>query len=661
PYPDIVGERDLLSVVHEIHRAITCGVPALDLLQDIASRALTFTGATTIAIALRDEDESILRFVAAAGDRSRELLGLHIDAEASLADASLRTGLPFYFGVPDFSPPQETGPATSVVVPILQQNLSIGAVFALSDSQSDSLSADASDTLELFAGLVAVAMTADTQGRVQQRKSRELAALYESARTVSSTLNNQDVLESVLDAVCHASTHETAVIFLLNDERSHLFVAAQRGLTDEEMEIQLSVDDVLVHRMFETGQATILRNTGDFEEIKDLLASDRIRTVMASPIRSRTENIGIVVIVSPLPDAFTDGDLNLLTAVASQAGIAVSNSWLYEDTTRRAEETGKIFEMSQRLNATLDLESVCSYVTESVQELLRADRTALLLLDDHGERLRVISVRGADAANFAKIRPKIGEGIPGWVCEWMTPTAIADVAADARNFSYPIHLEGVVSTLCVPIAVGDDVIGVLMAISSRRRLFTVGEMELLFTVANQAGNAIQNSRNFQAARRRTARLRRYFMRLALALGSSLPREQAPQLLTELALEVMRADRCKLYRLDEEELTLVASAGFRSSIRPDATIANGVGFTGWVAKRSKRLVVDVVQDDPRREDHAWVMKERPSSYLGIPLRHRGKVVGVMEIYSMEPRKFEIEEVELLLQFARRSQTAERIAG
>ena len=108
PYPDIVGERDLLSVVHEIHRAITCGVPALDLLQDIANRALTFTGATTIAIALRDEDESILRFVAAAGDRSRELLGLHIDAEASLADASLRTGLPFYFGVPDFSPPQET-------------------------------------------------------------------------------------------------------------------------------------------------------------------------------------------------------------------------------------------------------------------------------------------------------------------------------------------------------------------------------------------------------------------------------------------------------------------------------------------------------------------------------------------------------------------------
>ncbi|CAA9586077.1 MAG: hypothetical protein AVDCRST_MAG88-3957, partial [uncultured Thermomicrobiales bacterium] len=78
--------------------------------------------------------------------------------------------------------------------------------------------------------------------------------------------------------------------------------------------------------------------------------------------------------------------------------------------------------------------------------------------------------------------------------EFETPTAVQDVAADHRNASAPLHTEGVVSMTCMPLQVGAATIGVLCAMSSRRRLFTVAEMELLYTIANQAAIAIENAR-----------------------------------------------------------------------------------------------------------------------------------------------------------------------
>ena len=123
------------------------------------------------------------------------------------------------------------------------------------------------------------------------------------------------------------------------------------------------------------------------------------------------------------------------------------------------------------------------------------------------------------------MKPRIGEGIAGWVLEFETPTAVQDVAADHRNRSCPIDSEGVTSLVSVPLQSGDQVIGVLHAMSSRRRLFTVGEMELLYTIANQVGAAIANAQMYEEARQQSDEIRKGVRRVARALGSSLNRQK----------------------------------------------------------------------------------------------------------------------------------------
>src|SRR5205823_12037792 len=172
------------------------------------------------------------------------------------------------------------------------------------------------------------------------------------------------------------------------------------------------------------------------------------------------------------------------------------------------------------------------------------------------------------------------------VFEWMTPTAVADVAADARNSSAPIHREGAASAICVPMAVGNDAMGVMLAMSARRRFFTVAEMELLYTIANQAAVALANATLYKDARSKSTEMRRYFNRVARALGSALEARDLPQLLADLVVEVMRADRSAIYRSDGEVVKLHATSRFHSVGSPDEEIAIGEGLTGWVARKGK---------------------------------------------------------------------------
>ncbi|MCC6727911.1 MAG: GAF domain-containing protein [Chthonomonadales bacterium] len=641
-----------------IARAIMARQPASETLALIAGEARSLTGATTVAVALRARSDALLEFAAVSGGNPAEIVGLQIPIEGSLAETALRTGQPSLHAAPG----PAAGPLpvrTAAVAPVVRDGSVLGAVLALNRPDDRPFAEAEADALSALADAVALALTADETSRSWVEQRRELAVLYDAARTVSGSLNVQEVLTSVLDAICQHVPHQAAALFLLNDERTHLFIAADRGLTDEEREVQLAADGRMTAEVIGLGRSVLIADTEAEPDFESPTPESCTRAAMVAPIRSRNDTLGIVIVTSGQPAAFSENDLKLLSAVGSQAGIAIENAWLYEDATRRAEESTALYNLSQHVSSTLDLDRVYQFVADSVLSLLNVDKFALMLMDRREERLVTRVSRGVDEEVFARVRPGPGEGIAGWVYEWMTPTAVTDVAADARNQTAAIHQAGVVSTIGVPMAVGDDVIGVLLAMSSRRRLFTVAEMELLYTIANQAAVAIVNATLYHEARAKSSAMRGYFNRVARALGAAIADQDVPRLLADLAIEMLRADRCAIYLVDGETARLRASSHFRASAAPDVEVPLGEGLAGWVARRGKALVVDSLADDPRARAHAWLGRDRLESYLGVPLKEGRRTVGVLEVFTVEPRAFTTDEVKLLSQFAQRARLAPRL--
>lgn len=697
------------AAIRRLTESLTTPLSQEDVEQIVVEEARRLTDAASAALCLLAPEGDMLDFLAAAGENAALIVGLRIRLSDSLSEPVISTGRCVLLDarpsqeagdlfavaqepLPDVVPrrterraadplsaplhltaspdEKQAGPRSAAVVPLIRNGRIVGTLSASNkNADTSSLSSpsatfpmfdqDDLEILTMLAEFAGMSRAVEHTSRLAREQSRELDVLYDAAHTIAGSLNVQEVMDSVLAAICTHLEHHTAILFLLNDERTHLFIAAERGLTEDEREIQFSVESGAHARVLDSGIPRLIEDTDAAEDFEPFSERAYALSAMIAPIRSRDETHGLILVTSLQRRAYHTDDLKLLSAVGMQAGIAIENAWLYEDAQRQAEEATALYDLSQHVNATLHLDRVLNFVAESVLNLLKVDKFALLLYDKDEERLVTRLSRNMDEALFAHVRPRIGEGIAGWVYEWQTPQAVSDVAADARNRSAPIDQAGVASTLCVPMQVGEDVIGVLHAMSSKRRLFTVAEMELLYTIANQAAFAVVNAMLYQEARAKSHEMRRYFRRVAQAIGSSLESENLPQLLADLAVEIMRADRCAIYRVEGDMLRLQATSHFRPTVPPDESMPLGFGLTGSVAKRGQSLVIANLDDDPRSRLHAWLHRDRLASYLAIPLKSGRQTVGVIEIYTQERRAFSPEEVQLLSMFTRRARLSEKI--
>ena len=657
--------------------------PAADAVQQaVVEEACRLTQAAGAALCLLRQDSTELDYVAAAGEYSDQIVGMRVKLADSIAETVVAENRSLLLDSHEhsaegslFEKDDFTRTTTSssngnpfisrftAIAPVHIHDKTVGVLAALSplDVNVTSFQAEDLEILEMLADFAGLAISEDRDHSAAREQARELSILYDSTRAASGALNVQEALNSSMEALCNHLENHAAAIFLLNDERTHLYIAADRGLNDSEREVQISVENPLAARILHQKQPLLIPNTENEPDFVQITESVPALSAMFAPVRSREETHGIILVTSLQRNAYHEEDLPLPAAVGMQAGIAIESAWLYEDASRQAEQTGALYELSQHLNATLQHERIFGYVADCVTALLNTDRFALMLYDKVQERLLPKLLRNLDKELFCPVPPRPGEGIGGWVFEWQTPQAVADVAADPRNRKSPIDSAGVASTLCVPMHVGEEVIGVIHALSSKRRLFTVVEMELLYTIANQAAVAIYNTSLYHEVRARAQETRRYFRRMAQAIGSAFDEQDLPRRMADLSMEIMRADRCAIYRIDPEGLQLLAASHFRSSIQPDSLIPVGQGLAGWVARRGFSLALPALEDDSRSSFHAWLNKDRLSSYLGVPIKLDQRTVGVIEVYTQELRTYTPEEARLLASFVRRSRLAEKFTA
>ena len=678
------------AAIRRLNAAMLQGASDQEIRKIVVEEALSLTGAATAALGYVSSTGDALDFVSAVGENAKQVLGLKIRISESLSERVIRTGQPALI---DARAEPETGslfaelatsspvpppaienrslPRTAAVAPIFRNGKTIGTLSALNkqgepETGSPYSSFDAEDLDALLMLAEQVELTSQWNGaRLAVRdQDRELAALYEISQTVAGSLNLQQAMESVLGAISARLENHSATILLLNDEKTHLFIVADRGLNDEERETQLSVSEGVQARALSTGLSLMIADTEDEPDFADFSERAHARSAIYVPIRSREETYGLIVVTSMQRNAYAPNDLRLLEAVSQQAGIAIENSYLYEDAQRRADQAQSLYNLSARLSETLQIERVMEHVAENAMEMLNADRFALLMHSASKNRLvpRVSRTRRGDDPAFAEaVQPSSGEGIAGWVFEYLTPASVTDIVADSRNRSCPVDGFDVASTLCVPMQVNEEAIGVMQVFSEKRRLFTVPEMELLYTIANLASGAVANALLYEESRSSARELRRYFRRIATTLGDSLEKGNLPQLMLKLTVEALQATRGAIYRIEDDVLKLVADTGYRASLPALNDIPMGEGVAGWIAKRGQSVAAVDVTIDARATSQSTPSKTKPTGYLGAPLKLGRQTVGVIELYTDEPREFTRDEIRLLSSFVRRSQVAERIAS
>ncbi|HUP36718.1 MAG TPA: GAF domain-containing protein [Candidatus Limnocylindria bacterium] len=244
----------------------------------------------------------------------------------------------------------------------------------------------------------------------------------------------------------------------------------------------------------------------------DSIAGYRTKSLLVLPMRTPGGDIiGVLALINrkresgrPFPStaaierealAYSAPCRRLAASLASQAAVALANSGLFRELTRRQGRLEALVDVSQRATRLWPPATVQRRIADLYAGLLQADAMAFHLVD--GDRLVRAEVRGEDMAALLRAEIAIGEGPTGRVAATGAPEAIMDLAGHAGL--EPAQREsaarlGLRAWLAVPVHAGDRLVGVLSALTTQAAAFSQDDVAVASTFAAQAGIAVENSR-----------------------------------------------------------------------------------------------------------------------------------------------------------------------
>ena len=165
--------------------------------------------------------------------------------------------------------------------------------------------------------------------------------------------------------------------------------------------------------------------------------------------------------------------------------------------TERNRHLQRVLEVSRVMTSTLELATLLPYVTDTVIEMVEAERGFLILLGDDSEPIFKVAhdSHGQDILNpDDQVSHTIIDNVVASCCPMLVDNALQDDQFKRRS---SVLLLGLSSVMCAPLMTGDTLIGVLYVENrSVAGKFNEHDRELLTIFANQAGVAIQNAKLF---------------------------------------------------------------------------------------------------------------------------------------------------------------------
>ena len=124
------------------------------------------------------------------------------------------------------------------------------------------------------------------------------------------------------------------------------------------------------------------------------------------------------------------------------------------------------------------------------------------------------------------------------------------------------------------------------------------------------------------------------------------------------VDILEADTAAILLVEPDGETLVARAaiGIEAEVERGFRLNIGTGFAGGVAEALEPVIVDDVADPPLQIVNPVFREEGVRSLLGVPMVVEGRLVGVLHIGTLQPRKFTEDDAHLLQAVADRAALA-----
>lgn len=292
-------------------------------------------------------------------------------------------------------------------VPLIVREMIIGAMVVRTSNPNKHFKQNEMDLLFNFAHQAAIAIGNARLYEDSLTKIRQLTTMYEIGKTLSSTLDIDELFKKALELLRDHWGYTLCAIFLLNQTKDELYIKQITGkYLDEVKEKRFRVGvDGIVGWVAKTGEPLYVPDVT--KDPRYISGRPDIKSEAAFPLKIRDRIIGVLDVESSELRGFDDEDLKLLSSFASQVSIFIENAQLFSDLKRTLHELRQAQDQiiqTEKLKALGEMASGVAHDFNNVLAVILGNIQLLIHQLDHlkpediKEQLKIIEKSAKDGA-----------------------------------------------------------------------------------------------------------------------------------------------------------------------------------------------------------------------------------------------------------------------
>lgn len=309
-----------------------------------------------------------------------------------------------------------------------------------------------------------------------------LAAIYRVSQALSSSLDLDQVLNQVMDAVISLTGAERGFLMLVDPKTNQLNLRAARNIEQETLlSKNPEISQTVLESVLKSGKGVVTTDAQTDPRFAkhDSVMFYALRSLLCAPLTVRGRGIGVIYVDNRAQSGlFTRDDLELLNTFAVQAAIAIDNARLYTQTDQalveRITELETLTQIDQELNASLEINHVLEISHRWAIRGSGATQGWILLAGSELPTMQVVAGANHESVDIQAVMALL---------EKTSYQAIPTTHSQA-------------SRLVAPLKQADKIIGALMVESEKS--FSEANVQFLTRLAARAAIAIEKARLYQA-------------------------------------------------------------------------------------------------------------------------------------------------------------------
>jgi GAF domain-containing protein/DNA-binding response OmpR family regulator len=393
------------------------------------------------------------------------------------------------------------------------------------------------------------------------RTLRQESLLNTVTNTIRSALDYRQILQAIVDTVGHMLEVDVCLLRPFQEKRlmDEGFIYQQTEstngkdgeLTNGENDDSLTASphnsitaaSLLALTVWETREVQVIHHVveddriqGDTDELHEravAFAQANICSSLIVPLICQQELMAVLALHQcSQPRMWKDEEVKLVSMVADQAALALSQAYTYEQVRALAKREALINTITTAIRSSLDPQDIFAAITEQLGQALQVDGCALSLWTEDDEFVQCVGLYDSSQnqgnglqlvgtenlnPNYQKLKQQLpdsqapikGNPILQEILRTQQAVVIADMSScssDVKGFDLPLKMPAR-SLMVVPLLADGKCIGsITLRVNGKARTWLSSDIQLATAVAAQAAIAVQQSRLYQKTRDQAERL-----------------------------------------------------------------------------------------------------------------------------------------------------------